>query len=378
MDSKIFDATTAKPLHFNKNGKFRILHITDTHVADDNEEMTLRLIGFACDREKPDVVVITGDNFSAKDAQKLKERSDRFMNVFQDRNIPVALTFGNHDSEAGIMTRQELMALANSFPCSISVDEGDVMDGCGTYTVPILSSTGDDMKFNLWIFDSGDYDDEGHYANVSEEKVEWYRQKSDEITRRAGKKVYSLAFQHIIVPEIYSALKRVKFLTPYTYKRIYHENEYYRFDPKGINYGLYREPPCCGYYNHGQFDAFVEKGDVLAVFSGHDHTNAFGVKHMGVDIVNSLSSRYQDESFSTQYGYRVIDIDENKTDEYKTRVVHWFDIFKVSTFRKYKNSDELLYKIASSVAFHGMKERFIQTSGHIIVGLCGRKVKYKD
>lgn len=379
MDKDIFSKTTAKPLRFS-DGKLRILHITDTHLGNDNTDMSLCLMEQALDRENPDVVVVTGDNVSTDcNREETLERTRRFMKIFDTRNIPVALTFGNHDSEAGVVTRQELMACYNEFPCSISVDEGDIMEGCGTYNVPVLASSGDEVKFNLWIFDSGDYDHEGKYANVSEEKIEWYREKSAEYEKMYGKKVYSLAFQHIIVPEAYDALKKVKYGTPYTYKGIYDHEGYYRFDPKNKNYGLFHEPPCCGAINHGQFEALVERGDCLAIFSGHDHTNAFGVKYKGIDIVNSLSTRYQDDCFSTQYGYRVIDVNENKTSEYKTKVVRWYDIYKLCTLKNYRNKDGLVYSTAKSVAVKSLRERFLHTTGHFIVRVFGlRKVRYKD
>lgn len=379
MDKNIFDKTSATPLCF-KNGKLKIMHITDTHIGSGNEEMTLCLIAQALDREKPDVAVVTGDTISSdNDRNEVFERSRRFMQLFQDRNIPVALTFGNHDSESGVVTRQELMACYNEFPCSISVDEGDIMEGCGTYNVPVLASGSDEVKFNLWIFDSGDYDDEGKYANVSEEKVEWYKEKSKAYESMYGKKVFSLAFQHIIVPESYDALKKVKYMTPYTYKGIYHHEDYYRFDPKRQNFGTLKEPPCCGAINHGQFDALVERGDCLGIFTGHDHTNAFGVKYKGVDIVNSLSTRYQDDCFSTQYGYRIIEVEEKDTSVYKSRVVRWYNIYKPENLAEYKNKGDVVYKTAKSVALKGLRERFLQGSGHLIVRIFGlRKVKYKD
>ena len=379
MDKLIFDKTTAEALAF-KNGKLKIIHITDTHIGSDNEEMTLSLIGQALDREKPDVAVVTGDTISSdNNREETLERTRRFMKLFQDRKIPVALTFGNHDSESGVVTRQELMACYNEFSCSISVDEGDIMEGCGTYNVPVLASGSDEVKFNLWIFDSGDYDNEGKYANVSEEKVAWYKEKSCEYENLYGKKVYSLAFQHIIVPESYDALKNVKYAAPYTYKGIYHHEGYYRFDPKMHNFGTLKEPPCCGAINHGQFDALVERGDCLAIFSGHDHTNAFGVKYRGVDIVNSLSTRYQDDCFSTQYGYRMIEVDENDTSVYKSKVVRWYNIYKPENLRNYKYKGNVVFETAKSVAIKGIRERFLQGSGHLIVRIFGlRKVKYKD
>ena len=44
-------------LKFN-NGKFRIMHVTDTHLEDYNLESSVWAIGEACDIEKPDIVIM--------------------------------------------------------------------------------------------------------------------------------------------------------------------------------------------------------------------------------------------------------------------------------------------------------------------------------
>lgn len=372
-----YGAAGKKSLHFNADGKFRIMHVTDTHLNDDNAADTLRLIGMACDKEKPDLVVITGDNVSTDTRESIKNLTNRLMSVFDDRNIPTAVTFGNHDSENGCYTREELMALYNAFPCSVSVDEGALLTGCGTYRLAILGSRDSEIKFNVWVFDSGDYDDEGHYANVAEDQVTWYKLDSALLEVLAGRKIYSVAFQHIIVPEIYEALEPVKTHVPYSYKRIYSDGEYYRFDPNKTNYGCLHEMPCPGYYNHGQFDAMVERGDVLGIFTGHDHTNAFGVKYKGIDIVNSLSTRYNGDAFSTQYGYRIIEIDEKDTSKYTTRVVHWYDFVNADGVAALAK-DSAAKKMLNEIRFKGAFQKLGMNLGVFFVQLFGRTVKYPD
>lgn len=325
------DGTTAEAIRFNADGKLKIMHVTDTHLSMENVEDSVTLIGAACDVEQPDVVIITGDIAMADTLEEIYYKTDALMNVFESRGIPVAVTFGNHDSENGVISREDLMAYYNGFSCSISVDDGDLLPNCGTYNIPVLGSADDQVKFNLWVFDSGAYDGEGHYANVLEEQVEWYKAKSEALEAEAGGKVYSLAFQHIIVPEIYDALREVKIPGAYTYKHIYDSSRHFAFDPARENHGMLHEYPCPGYYNHGQFEAMVERGDVLAMFSGHDHTNDFSVNYEGIDIVNTLSTRYNGESFSTQYGYRMITVDENAPSTYETQSIHWYDFCKNSS-----------------------------------------------
>ncbi len=374
---------TDKTIRFNSDGKLKILHITDTHLKfNHNFDPTIWMVERACDEENPDIVMLTGDIvLNCDNAEDTKKLINALMNIFDSRNIPVAVTFGNHDSEQGAMSREELMAYYNTFSCSVSFDDGDALSGCGTYNIPVLSSDGETTKFNLWVFDSGDYDEEGRYSCVKPDQIEWYKQTSDKLKAdNNGETVNSLVFQHIIVGEIYDVLQKTDSWKPYAYKHLYNKEDYYMFDPNRVNYGTIREYPCPGYNNYGQFDAMVEKGDVLAMFTGHDHTNAFGVEHKGIDIVNSLSTRYIGLFHSTQCGYRVIEIDENDTSVYETRVERMFDNYDFETVKEEKESgDKFRYKMAREFAFKGKIQKLAtDIAREITEKISGRQVTYAD
>ncbi len=374
---------TDKTVKFGSDGKLKILHITDTHLKHNhNLDPTLWMVERACDEEKPDIVMLTGDIvLNCESAEDTKRLINALMNIFDSRNIPVAVTFGNHDSEQGAMSREELMAYYNTFSCSVSVDDGESLSGCGTYNIPVLSSDGERVKFNLWVFDSGDYDEEGRYSCVQPDQVEWYKEVSDKLKKEnGGEKVNSLVFQHIIVGEIYDALMKTDSHKSYSYKHLYNEDEYYMFDPDRVNYGTVRETPCPGYENYGQFEAMTEKGDVLAMFTGHDHTNAFGVEYKGIDIVNSLSTRYIGLFHSTQCGYRVIEVDEGDTSSYETRVERMFDNYDFDTVKEEKeNGDKFKYKMAREFAVKGAVQKFATVVyGKLIEKVTGRQVTYAD
>jgi glycogen synthase len=147
-----------------------------------------------------------------------------------------------------------------------------------------------------------------------------------------------------------------------------------------VNFGTLTETPCSGYHNYGQFDAMVEKGDVLAMFSGHDHTNAFGVKYNGIDISNTVSTRYNRDRFSSQYGYRIITINESDTSVYKSRVEHWYDMFTSDDVKTYKAAnDKFSAELAEDVIKNGRKQKLLQA---VLLGLARmisfRKIKYPD
>lgn len=378
---KVTDTT----IKFNADGKLKILHIADPHLANDKYfDSSIWVIAEACDVENPDLVVLTGDNTKPyDDPEETKKIINSLMNIFESRNIPVAVTFGNHDSEAGPMSRKDIMDYYKTFSCVITADESVNFKNCATFNIPVLASDSDKVKFNLWVFDSGDYDEDDprHYDRVRTEQIEWYKETSEKLqNENGGEKVNSVVFQHIIVPEIYDVLKKVDSKQPYAIEHIYNEEEYYAFNPENVNYGTLNEKPCPGYYNDGQFDALVENGDVLAMFTGHDHTNAFGVRNQNIDIYTSPMTRYKGLAYTTQYGYRVVEIDENDTSTYETRVERLYDVFDFDYIGTAKeNGDKYSKRIAFELAVKGkVQEIFLDVWQSAVELFTGRTVTYPD
>ena len=376
---------TDKTIRFDKNGKLKILHIADTHLNYDKHfDASIWVIAEACDVEKPDLVVLTGDNTHPnEDPEKTKKLINALMNIFESRKIPVAVTFGNHDSEGGPMTREDIMEYYQTFSCVISTDNSENFKNCATFNVPVLASDSDKVNFNLWVFDSGDYDEDEprHYDRVRTEQIEWYKKTAAKLKKEnGGKTVNSVVFQHIIVPEIYDVLKKSDSKQPYAIKHIYNEEEFYMFDSEQVNYGTLNEKPCPGYYNDGQFDALVETGDVLAMFTGHDHTNAFGVRNQNIDIYTSPMTRYKGLAYTTQYGYRVVEIDEKDTSTYETRVERLYDVFDFSYIKTAKdNGDKYSTRLAFELAVKGtVQEGFMKVYQSVVELITGRQVTYPD
>ena len=264
-----------------------------------------------------------------------------------------------------------------------SLADSEKFKNCATFNIPVLASDSEEVKFNLWVFDSGDYDEDEprHYDRVRTEQIEWYKKVSAKLKEEnGGETVNSVVFQHIIVPEIYDVLKKVDSKKPYALPHIYNEDEYYMFDPEQVNYGKLNEKPCPGYYNDGQFDALVENGDVLAMFTGHDHTNAFGVRNQGIDIYTSPMTRYKGLAYTTQYGYRVVEIDERDTSKYETRVERLYDVFDFGYIKTAKdNGDKYSSRIAFELAVKGKAQEICMKLWHSVIELfTGRTVVYPD
>ena len=315
-------------LQFNDDGKFTILQFADIQDGYPMLTITKKLIKDTLDKVQPDLVVLTGDNISGgSTTTKVITRAaiNEFMSIFEKAGVPTAAVFGNHDDESALADKDFQMSVYESYDCFVGYNEGDIIPGCGTYNLPIMSSDGERIAFNIWMTDSGTYNsenDRGGYACTTKEQIAWYVEKSNELkAQNGGIPVPSINFQHIIVPNIFDALVECEEGTP---ESVPYGNRFITL-PEGIE-GHLHETPCPPNYSNGQFEAFVQQGDVLATVSGHDHKNAFVIPHMGVDIINTPGvgfSSYNDETV----GSRVFVIDENDPENYETYCEGYFDVY---------------------------------------------------
>ena len=328
---------TDKTLQFGEDGKFTILQFADIQDGYPLMMITKKLLKDSIAKVQPDLIVLTGDNISGgSTTTKVITRAaiNEFMSIFEKAGVPTAAVFGNHDDESALADKDFQMSVYESYDCFVGYNEGDIIPGVGTYNLPIMSSDGERIAFNIWMTDSGTYNTEndlGGYACTTKEQIAWYVETSEALkAQNGGKPVPSINFQHIIVPDIFDALVECEEGTP---ESVPYGDGYITL-PEGVE-GHLHETPCPPNYSNGQFQAFLQQGDVLATVSGHDHKNDFVVPYMGIDIINTPGvgfSSYNDETV----GSRVFVIDENAPEEYETYKLGYFDV--------YGDDEEALYR----------------------------------
>ena len=88
-------------LRFNKDGKLKIMQISDTQDIDIPREAMIMFMEKALDAEKPDLVVFTGDQIAGgkiKTAEGVYAGIKAILKPVTDRGIPFTFVFGNHDT----------------------------------------------------------------------------------------------------------------------------------------------------------------------------------------------------------------------------------------------------------------------------------------
>lgn len=317
-------------LQYNEDGKFTIMQISDIQDFFFMRAPTKALLKAELEANPCDLIVLTGDNISSGSLTRGSAAMaiSQFMSIFEEIGTPVVITFGNHDDENTLADKAFQLKIYEQYDCFIGCAGEDFGDtNLCTYYVPIYASDNAyEMKNVVWMVDSGTYNTEndlGGYAATTKAQVDWYKSASEKLEEKYGRKIPGFMFQHIVVPEIWDALAEGDSSDPNGC--VWHDGKCLVL-PEGSK-GVLGEGPCPPNYTNGQFDAVAERGDVLAMFFGHDHTNTYEIyNYRGVDLINTPGVGFNSYN-SDDVGVRMIYLDENDPWSYATEVISYFDLF---------------------------------------------------
>ncbi|KAJ2918633.1 hypothetical protein MD484_g1753, partial [Candolleomyces efflorescens] len=306
----------APPLHFSRDGKFKILQVADLHYSVSHgacrdtpikpcvgaDNMTNTLVGHMLDIEKPDLVVFSGDQLNGQGTSwDPKSVLAKFARAVTDRKIPWAAVFGNHDEDDGLRKEFQINLL-KSLPYSLVERGPKDIHGVGNYVLKTYSADASKTHLlTLYFLDSGSYSkgfldwlgffNPTEYDYIRQNQIDWFLQESasiksidrpfkpdtgkdlgdawkrqdisDQITPTTRKlaKPNALMFFHMPLPETYGKAD----LDPHTNRPL----------DKGITG---QETPG----NANTNDGFFEKGVLQALESDHvSHTAIPEVKVIG-------------------------------------------------------------------------------------------------
>jgi hypothetical protein len=285
-------------LSFNPDGTFKIVQFADSHDGPLIDPRTVQLMNKILDYEKPNLVVLTGDNIDGKckSVYDVKKAINKIAQPMEKRQIPWAIVFGNHDEDHGKMSKEDMMKLYMSYPYNISEIGLRDNERVGTYNLLVKGSKEATPAFNIYMLDSGTYaPDMQSYEWIKTTQIAWYRNTSARLKEQYNKVIPALMFFHIPLPE---------------WKTVW---------ASGNAIGEKNEEECTSQVNSGLFDELVKAGDVKGVFVGHDHSNDYVGELKGIKLGYSRNigyGTYGKEGFSK--GGRVFLIKEANPSKFET------------------------------------------------------------
>lgn len=298
-----------------KNDTFKIMQIADTQEGRKVSPDTIDLITASLDKEKPDLVVYSGDQIWKKSSFKgnrdtVKRVLEELTKPVRDRKIPFTVCFGNHDRQIGL-SNDEQFEIYKELDGFIGESEKGI-DGTANHIIEIYN--GDELSFLLYLIDSHSSLEIG-YDCVHQNQIDWYRKMRDDYEQKYNHLIPSVVIQHIPLCEIFELLCEVKKGTKGSVRGFRtHANRFYVLNKDRVNSnGFMKESPADPQENSGEFSAFKEKGEVLGVYFGHDHNNSFNGKVDGIDLGYTQGAGFHVYGPGKDRGVRIIELKKDST-----------------------------------------------------------------
>lgn len=292
---------------FTTDRDFKVMQLTDIHIGGGFmtktvDEKALNAIALMVTKEKPDLVIATGDiafpvpyragTFNNHSGAKA------FANLMESLGVYWSVTFGNHDAEAYSYFDREAMAEFYENEeykyCLFQAGPEDV-DGYGNHVIEVKNSEGM-ITQAMVLIDSQAYiknniieSIKGTYDNIHPNQIEWYENEILRMNAENGKisneyvPVKSLAFFHIPLTEMLDGWNEFT-------GNNYRDTENFRF----IN-GIMGEGGkivYCGLGEDEMFEKMIELGSTKAMFNGHDHLNNTTFDYKGIQFSYGYSIDY--------------------------------------------------------------------------------------
>lgn len=327
------------------NGKFVILQVSDPQDLQWVRPAMVRMLDKAYDRVQPDLVIFTGDNIlgnhlrdarfgtrpTAKTAQaefdRMKTAIGHIVRPVEKRHIPFTMIYGNHDDMNGF-TKEEQAEIYRAYPMCVGIDGGKETGDIATFNIPLYSSDGGSVVFNLWCMDSAwmDKADGKCHTAVKPQALEWYKRKCAELKERCGKTVPSLMFQHVPLYEMTALTKECAPGEPGAVKTKRPDGTdcFIKLDETKAK-GFLGEPVSACREDTGELAVLKECGDVQAVVLGHDHVNCFDGTLDGVRIIQTPAASFRCYGNRLR-GVRVFELDENEPENFRTYMLYYEDL----------------------------------------------------
>ena len=281
------------------NDSFNIMQLTDIHwnyttdVKESKKYMLALLDNALLQEGHVDLVTITGDLFL--DANKyLVEELFRFLSSW---NLPIAITYGNHDKEGTWNTDWMNKMVSESKNFIAKIVDNDNVFGDTNYFIDIKD--GNDVSWQIYMMDSNTLARKNgikyQYDNIHEDQVEWMKR----VANSNSTPVPSLGFIHIPPKELNNAIEEMD-----------------KDHSKHIM-GEMNEANCATKLDSSFFSEAKNIG-MKGIFFGHDHTNDLVVNYQDMILGYGVKSNpelyaYKDNLGMDHTGYALYSLKKDKS-----------------------------------------------------------------
>ncbi|RBP61677.1 putative phosphoesterase [Brevibacterium sanguinis] len=284
------DGVIRRALKFPADGRLRIVQFNDTQDSHRTDTRTTELQNAVLDEVEPHFVVINGDVIDGgpTTVEQMKQAINNVVLPMEERTIPWALTFGNHDEDSTGKTgfdEADMIAFISQYKHNLNT-LGAKVTGSSNQVLTVSASSGKSDAFAIWLLDSGRYAPEQiagqeikgypHWDWLRFDQVEWYARTSRELEKRRGSLVPGLVFQHIALHE-----HRAMWFDSIDSRT---DADHRRGTDKHSIVGERNEDECPGPFNSGMFTAMLHRGDIRGLFVGHDHINSYTGNYFGIEL----------------------------------------------------------------------------------------------
>ncbi len=291
---------------FTTDRDFKVLHLTDIHIgggwmSGGKDEKSLNAVAAMITREKPDLVIATGDiaypvPFQAGTFNN-KSGAKAFANLMETLGVYWTVTLGNHDAEAySYFNRRAVSEFYSNedFKYCLYQAGPDDVDGYGNHIIEVKNSKGLITQAFV-LMDSLSYTDGDifgifwKYDNIHQNQVDWYKSeiqrmnKENEKINKKSEPVKTLAFFHIPLVELKDAWEEFQ-------ENDFKDTENFKYIEGIIGETGQRIFPGIG--EDTLFEAMLELGSTKAMFNGHDHLNNITVEYEGIQFSYGYSVDY--------------------------------------------------------------------------------------
>lgn len=299
--------------YFVTDREFKIMQLTDVHIGGGwlsakKDAQALNCIAAMVAREKPDLVIATGDiafPFPDKAGTLNNLAAAKIFAKLMDKlGVYWTVAFGNHDTEAYSFYSREKLGeyyMSDELQYCLYTPGPEEVDGYGNQIINVKNSKGL-ITQSLIMFDSHSYpgivDIGGKYDNIHQNQIDWYRKNIEELNSYNAEVLNELPSGSLAYPE--ETYKNVKSLAFFHIPLREYDTAWFEYENSGFKdtenvkyvYGEKNENVCCGAEDDMVFETMLQLGSTQGIFVGHDHVNNYSLDYKGMRLTYGLSVDY--------------------------------------------------------------------------------------